>query len=203
MNSLASRLQIHLQPRRCKELGSKFPLAKADHKQNALACDIVAASTTAVVDKKSGEKKSEGSIDINIGGSSSRSSTLSGWTVVSALFDIPTDTGIKGPNRPIDFYLEYRFVLEMDHNLVMFCDPRTYPKLFAIRAKAGLLHKTFFIRMHMRDFPLYKYHDTIVANRRKPPVYDPNHRNTASYFILTTSKFFMLKRAIEINPFGK
>ena len=129
---------------------------------------------------------------------------LGEWTMVSAVFDIPTDTGIKGPssNRSIDFYLQYRFVIELDVQLVLFCDPATYPKLWKLRSAAGLLHKTCFVTMHLRDFPLYSYRDRIAENRRKPPVYAADHRNTPDFFVLTASKFHMVKRAIEMNPFG-
>jgi GR25 family glycosyltransferase involved in LPS biosynthesis len=126
------------------------------------------------------------------------------WTVVTGLFDIATDTGVGSgsTNRPIDFYLRYRFVLELDRPLIMFCDPATYPKAWAVRRQAGLLHKTCFVSMKMRDFPFWRYHDVIKENRRKPPVYDAGHRNTPAYFILTVGKFHMLKRAVSMNPFG-
>lgn len=123
------------------------------------------------------------------------------WTIVTGLFDIPTETGKKMGNRTIDFYLQYKFVLKMDQNLVMFCDPSTYPKAFAIRKTAGLLHKTMFVCMKLRDFPFWKYYDQIAKNRAKPPVYDPNDRNTPAYLIVTSGKFYMVRKAIEMNPF--
>jgi glycosyl transferase, family 25 len=124
------------------------------------------------------------------------------WMMVSALFDIPAETGIKSSNRSIDFYLTHRFVIELDVPLVLFCDPSTYPKLWKLRKAAGLLHKTCFVTMHLRDFPLYTYRDRIAENRRKPPVYSPDHRNTPDFFVLTASKFHMVQRAIEMNPFN-
>jgi GR25 family glycosyltransferase involved in LPS biosynthesis len=123
------------------------------------------------------------------------------WTVVSALFDLPSETGVGGGNRTVDFYLKQRFVVDLDLPLVLFCDPKTYPKLWELRAQRGLLHKTFFVPMRLRDLPLYAHHDRIVQNRTQPPVYAAGHRNTAAYFVLTASKFYMMRRAIEANPF--
>lgn len=88
----------------------------------------------------------------------------------------------------------------MPCNLILFTDRGSYESIYKIRKKYGLLDKTCFITQNLSDFPYYKYKDKIIVNRASNLMY-VGCRNTPDYFILVTSKFAMLKKAYEMNPF--
>lgn len=125
----------------------------------------------------------------------------SSWTVVTAYFDLTkmedASDSIRG--RPASHYLQHaKPTLELNQNLVVFCEPDTLETLRTMRPK-HLLNRTHFVPMSFEDFPLSKCRGKILENRKIRP--DPDNRNTASYYLLCMARYAMLKKVIEENPF--
>ena len=126
----------------------------------------------------------------------------SNWTVVTAYFDLTKmpDASPSIKDRPVSHYLaSATSTLMLEQNLVVFCEPDTVETLRALRP-AHLLPRTQFVAMSFEDFPLTKHRNQILENRKKIP--ESDDRNTASYYLLCMSRYAMLKRVIEENPFG-
>ena len=117
-------------------------------------------------------------------------------TIVSCFINLN-----DGLNKSVAWYIEKgKFLLEIDTNLVFFVDENSHPHVFKIRDDLGLTYKTHFIITKLEDFPLYKYKENIINNRKGKSIY-VNNRNTPNYFILVSSKLEMMKKSIDINPF--
>lgn len=128
--------------------------------------------------------------------------TPTNWTVVTAYFDLTKmpDASRDINARPVSHYLKSAMAtMTLNQNLVVFCEPDTVEILRALRP-VWLLPKTKFIPMSFEDFPLTKYRDQILENRKKMPDFD--NRNTASYYLLCMARYAMLKQVIAENPFG-
>lgn len=126
----------------------------------------------------------------------------SNWTVVTAYFDLTRmpDASADILARPVTHYLKHATAtMNLDQNLVVFCEPENVETIRALRP-VHLLPKTKFVPISFEDFPLTKYRNQILENRKKVPDFD--NRNTASYYLLCMSRYAMLKRVIEENPFG-
>ena len=124
------------------------------------------------------------------------------WTLVTGYFDLTTmsDASDAIRNRPADHYLaNATATLAVDRPLIVFCEPAYLDKLKAIRP-SHLHEKTRFVVMSFEDFPLTKYRDQLLENRKTNP--SPDSRNTASYYLFCMSRYAMLKQAIRENPFG-
>lgn len=124
------------------------------------------------------------------------------WTLVTGYFDLTTmsDASDAIRNRPADHYLaNATATLAVDRPLIVFCEPAYLDKLKAIRP-SHLHEKTRFVVMSFEDFPLTKYRDQLLENRKTNP--SPDSRNTASYYLFCMSRYAMLKQAIRDNPFG-
>jgi hypothetical protein len=127
---------------------------------------------------------------------------MTSWTVVTAYFDLTRmpDASRDIIARPVSHYLKHATAtMTLDQNLVVFCEPENVEAIRAMRPER-LLPKTKFIAMSFEDFPLTKYRNQILENRKKNP--DPDNRNTASYYLLCMSRYAMLKQVIAENPFG-
>jgi hypothetical protein len=125
------------------------------------------------------------------------------WTVVTAYFDLTRmpDASESIRKRPNQHYLESaRSTMALNQNLVVFCEQDYLETLRKLRP-TWLHDKTKFIVMSFEDFPLTQYRNKIIQNRRDHP-YNFDDRNTASYYLLCMSRYAMLKRVIEENPFG-
>lgn len=126
----------------------------------------------------------------------------SNWTVVTAYFDLTKmpDASRDINARPVSHYLKHATAtMALNQNLVVFCEPDTLETLRSMRP-THLLPKTKFVPMSFEDFPLTKYRDQILENRKKMPDFD--NRNTASYYLLCMARYAMLKQVIAENPFG-
>lgn len=124
------------------------------------------------------------------------------WTVVTGMFDLTSlpDAVDVLLERDIAHFLRHSTTtLSLDQPMVIFCEPKS---LEAIRARRPLhLHaKTRFIALEFSEFPLYRYKETIKANRAMHPEIDHNRCNP-SYYLLCMARYAMLKRAMEENPF--
>lgn len=115
-------------------------------------------------------------------------------TYVTGYFELP-NTG-----RNFDVYLERasKFTLKISNPLVIFCEPHTYPKIKAERDKYGYL--THYVVRKFEDMEFYSYLPKIIDNRKIRYRADP--RNTPEYLIVTSSKFTMVRDAINKNIFG-
>lgn len=123
------------------------------------------------------------------------------WTFVTAYFDLTkcSDASQAINDRPNTFYLNAaNTTMSLDANLVVFTEPRYVATLEALRP-AHLKHKTKYITMEFDDFPLNKYRQRILDNRKKVPSADP--RNTPSYYLFCMARYEMLKNIIAENPF--
>ncbi|NBV77491.1 hypothetical protein EBR66_04985 [bacterium] len=124
------------------------------------------------------------------------------WTVVTAYFDLTkmSDASKSIKDRPSTHYLENaRATMSTEQNLVVFCEPDSVELLRQMRPP-WLQQKTKYIPVSFEDFPMTQYRAKIQENRRQKP-YAFDDRNTASYYLLCMSRYAMLKRIIEENPF--
>jgi hypothetical protein len=125
------------------------------------------------------------------------------WTVVTAYFDLTkkTDASQQIKERDRNHYLVNSIAtLSLDQNMIIYCEPENEEFMRSLRP-AWLLTKTQFVTMSFEDFPLTKYREQIIENRKQFP-YKFDDRNTASYYLLCMSRYDMLKRTIEQNPFN-
>jgi hypothetical protein len=124
------------------------------------------------------------------------------WTLVTGYFDLTTmsDASDAIRNRPAAHYLaNATATLAIDRPMIVFCEPAQLEELKS-RRPAHLHEKTRFVTMSFEDFPLTKYRDQLLENRKTNPSFDT--RNTASYYLFCMSRYAMLKQAIQENPFG-
>jgi hypothetical protein len=126
-----------------------------------------------------------------------------GWTVVTAYFDLTKmpDASRSIKDRPAAHYLSNaRATMASEQNLVVFCEEETVDALKALRP-AHLQSRTQYKIMSFEDFPLTKFRNKIIQNRKEKP-YHFDDRNTASYYLFCMARYAMLKMAIEENYFN-
>lgn len=118
---------------------------------------------------------------------------MSNWTMVTGFFRL--DSGYS-----LDRYkLDSAFTLGLDVNIIIYCDNSLYD--YIIEKRKPFEKKTKVIQTTLTDLPYAKYVKVIEENRKeKYPHGYPDSRNTPWYFILTMSKFSLLRRAINENP---
>jgi hypothetical protein len=115
-------------------------------------------------------------------------------TYITAYYNIP-NTGNK-----FDSNLEKasKLSLKIPHPMIIFCEPETYPRIKAERAKYGYL--THYVVKPLTELELYSYLSQIRDNRKTRPRADSN--NTPEYQLISCSKFVMIRDAINKNIFG-
>jgi hypothetical protein len=126
----------------------------------------------------------------------------SNWTLITAYFDLTKepDASIEIKNRPSLHYLSTaNSTMSVEQNLVVFCDETTKPLLENLRPK-HLTSKTKFIIMKFSDFEIVNSRDKIIQNR-KEKLYHFDNRNTASYYLFCMTRYVMINKIIEENPF--
>jgi hypothetical protein len=120
------------------------------------------------------------------------------WTLVTCLYDLGKYN--DSPGKGLENYKKHgQFLLSLPINLVIFCDPEEEEYFKQERAKHGYLSKTKIFSIPFDQFPYYSYKDRIVENRKINKINDG--RNTYLYFVLVSSKFFMIDTIINHNPF--
>jgi len=130
-------------------------------------------------------------------------SAPSSWTVVTAYFDLTKmpDATPAIRNRDRTHYLESaRTTMNLEQNLVVFCEEDTLEELKALRP-AHLLERTKFYTVDFESLPMTKYRSKIAEDRVRRS-YAPDPRNTPSYYLLCMARYALLKRTMEENPFG-
>lgn len=126
----------------------------------------------------------------------------SNYTFVTGYFDLTKrpDASKEIKGRPHSFYFESAHsTMAIDSPLIIFCEPESKEALEKLRPD-HLKDKTHFILCTFDDFPMTKYYDQIIENRKKVPSADP--RNTASYYLFCMARYAMLKEAMRLNPFN-
>lgn len=127
----------------------------------------------------------------------------SNWTLVSAYFNLTKelDASTEIKNRPLEHYLSTaNSTMGIEQNLVVFCDSESKSLLEKLRP-IHLIHKTKYIVMEFSDFEIVKNREKIIQNRKNNP-YHFDNRNTASYYLFCMTRYIMLNRIIEENPFN-
>ena len=129
--------------------------------------------------------------------------TQKSWTIVTGIFDLTSlpDAVDVILERDIAHFLRHSTAtLSLDQPMVIFCERKTLDAIKQ-RRPTHLHDKTKFIAMEFSEFPLYKYKERIVENRKKHPEIDHNRCNP-SYYLLCMARYAMLKKVIQENPFG-
>jgi len=130
-------------------------------------------------------------------------SAPSPWTVVTADFDLPLMPFASASTKERDkkHYLRNALTtMSLDQNLAVFCEKDSLEELTAMRPP-WLLEKTKFYVVDFEELPMTKYRQKIIDDRIKRS-YNPDPRNTASYYLMCMARYAALKRTMEENPFG-
>lgn len=122
-------------------------------------------------------------------------------TLVTAFFDLGRRE--KSTRRPASDYFKHgEFVLGIEQNLVIFIDAEFAAAAWEKRKEAGLLHKTIVIPIGLEDLPAYSLMPWIERAMQEKPVKNGNPvKDTPLYTLLGWSKFYFLKRAMQLNIF--
>ena len=124
------------------------------------------------------------------------------WTVVTAYFDLSRMSDASAPIKERDrkHYLNHaRTTMCLDQNLAVFCEKDNVDDLKAMRP-SWLLEKTKFYVVDFEELPMTKYRQKIIDDRIRRS-YNPDPRNTASYYLMCMSRYAIVKMAMEDNPF--
>lgn len=134
----------------------------------------------------------------------------SDWTLVTAYFNLTKcpDASDEIKARDKNYYFKSaNSSLSMPYNMVIFCDEENLELIKSIRNDITLV-KTKYITCDFENFEFIKdgekftsYRDKINNNRKNNPYYF-DKRNTASYYLFCMSRYIMLKKTIELNPFN-
>ena len=125
---------------------------------------------------------------------------MNDWTFVTAFYHLPKYGGqLQTGGYSPDKYFEWgEFVLNLDVNLVIYCDEEYYDKFQTLRC--NLSTKTKVIKYSLNELLFYSYRGKIESNRQTiMSCADP--RNSVNYFILTCSKFLLVEKTIQNNYF--
>jgi len=120
-------------------------------------------------------------------------------TLVTSCFDL---TRFNGGCRSIDEFKEsFDILLSLPCYLVIFGDSATIPILKTRRSGFGLDDMTLYIQREYENLETTVYLDKVRENREH---YWPTRdsRTCAESHLLCCAKFFFLKEAMAINPFG-
>jgi hypothetical protein len=123
-------------------------------------------------------------------------------TLVTGLFDLARREA--GSQRPTcrDYLAWGEFVLGLDCNIVFYVDPELEPEVRARRAAHSLLHRTRVVAVALEDLPAHQLLDAITQARRRHPLINGDAaKDTPLHAILTWSKFELVRRTIDADPF--
>ena len=124
-------------------------------------------------------------------------------TLVSGLFDLAGREG-NPRRRPIDEFLrDGEMLIRLDADVVVFADPQLAPQLAELREAAGRSARTRIVPVALEDLPAHELHDRIERARRRRPVLNANPDKDTTLFVeLQWSKLELVRRAIQLDPFG-
>lgn len=124
-------------------------------------------------------------------------------TIVTMFFDLNKLPGASPSTRSYESYMiNARGTLGASAPMVVFCDSSTKPEIQKIRDELST-YPTVYVERNIGDYDFYRMHyQLIVDNRTRSPGYkDPNDRNTPSYFLTTSFKFYALYLAYSCRYF--
>src|ERR1700679_787938 len=119
-------------------------------------------------------------------------------TIITCLFDL--GRRCKENRRDINFYLENSKILDLNYNIVIFCDPELEEKLWKKRDSKN----TKIISIQLEDVPEYnKFTPKLIDNHKNNKILDSdNIKDTPIYMFIMLSKYYFVNEAIQQNPFS-
>lgn len=123
--------------------------------------------------------------------------------IVTAFFDIGREKSTSYP-RTIEQYFEYfRFWARIQNNLIVYCQPQYYEKIYSIREEFGLIEKTKIVpveNIYMQEYEIYQKMCQIEKNEDflNFRYYNKALSNQAKYDYIMFMKFWAMKEAAKI-----
>jgi hypothetical protein len=123
-------------------------------------------------------------------------------TLVTALFDLATREG--SDRHPPGFYLERaQWLLGLDRDLVVFCDPQLAPELRRRRAAAGRAQRTVVVARALEAWAPPQRVAAIAAARERHPLRNASPiKDTPLYTAFVWAKFAMVVEALDRHVGG-
>jgi hypothetical protein len=122
--------------------------------------------------------------------------------LVTALFDVARREGNTRRRQIADYLHHGEFLFGLDADLVVFADSDLAPEIEARRAARGLGHRTRVVALDFEQLPAAAQLARIADARRRNPVHNANpSKDTPRYIAVTWSKFHLVERAIQMDPF--
>lgn len=124
-------------------------------------------------------------------------------TCVSFFFDIGKLENNDKRRQANNYKNTSEELLRRDMNLIFFGEQDTVKHVWTIRKKYNLLHKTYLVTCELNESPYYKYLPLLTEYSKTVGLngFVNDIRMTPHYFVAIWSKFYFIKKAIELNPF--
>ncbi len=124
---------------------------------------------------------------------------MAGLTLVTSLFDLKRREA--SARRGIEDYFRVgEFLLGLDQDIIVFCDPELAERLWKDRCGRGYAKRTHIAAVTFEALSTAKYSESIKRGR---PAGNRNAvKDSAGYTVLGWSKFELIERAAALNPFG-
>ena len=123
-------------------------------------------------------------------------------TLVTALFDLARREG-NPRRRNVEHYMRAaEYLFDLDADVIAFADPELADGLADARRLAGHEARTVVVPLALEELPAHELAGPIVAARRAHPILngDPD-KDTPLYAVLQWSKFELVRRATDLDPF--
>lgn len=123
--------------------------------------------------------------------------------LVTALYDLAR-LEVNPRRRRVDEYFRHgEFLMSLDADLVVFTEPELAPEIAARRAAHGLAARTHIVPLAFADLPAARELQRIERARSRNPVRNASpSKDTSRYIALCWSKFELVSRALELDPFA-
>jgi hypothetical protein len=123
-------------------------------------------------------------------------------TVVTCFFDLQRREG--STRRDAEFYLEHgRKLCGFNVPMVIFADPEYAPRIREMREAAGHNDRTLVVPFLFEQLPHHARTQQIIENRKMNPIPMLNPlKDTAQYQILIWAKPWLVRQAIDLDPFA-
>lgn len=125
------------------------------------------------------------------------------WTVVTAYVDLTKRPDASDAIRARDtrHYLAHAaMTMAIDQPLVVYCEPTVIEQLRPMRP-SHLMKQTRFVPIAFDDLALVKKYYERVVDVRRETGYNPDPRNTPSYYLFCMIRYELLMRTMAENPF--
>lgn len=117
-------------------------------------------------------------------------------TIVTCLFDCHKDIPFDAKNY---YHRKSLRTMAVEQPMVIFCNPENEKFFTLVREALGLGHLTKVVTMSIDEFPMAKYREELATRYRHS--YIPKS-DTPDIYIVWMSKYEMLGKAMELNPFN-